>query len=175
MSVNSQTFVSRIDNIRNTVLELSKESTQNITNHHNTQTTLKELEQYVNSVGEKINLMLKKEQLSRRHDSSRKTSALDDRRESNVADSPGFIPSPTEASHHFKFLSQVPGQDPLHEMPCKRASRDKTSNLLRAALLHRSSIDVDRNKENDIEEVSNFVFMKFYFVLFLADHASFTK
>ena len=119
--------------------------------------------------------MLKKEQFSRRHDSSRKTSALDDRRESNVADSPGFIPSPTEASHHFKFLSQVLGQDSLHEMPSKRSSRDKTSNLLRAALLHRSSIDVDRNKENDIEEVSNFVFMKFYFVLFLADHASFTK
>ena len=139
-----------MDNIHNTVLELSKESTQNISNHHNTKTTLKEL-------GEKINLLLKKEQLSRRHDSGRKTSALDDRRESNAADSPGFI------------------QNPHHEIPYKRSSQDKTSNLLRAALHPRSPIDVDRSKENDIEEVSNFVFRKCYSALFLVDHASCTE
>ena len=171
LSVNSHTFVSRIDSIRDAVLTLSKESTQNISNHRNTKLILKELEQYVKSVGEKINIMLKKEEFSRRHDSA----ALNDRRESSVADSPGYIQSPAEASHYFKFLGQVPGQDPLHEMSSKRSSRDKTSNLLRAALLPRGSIDVDRSKEDDIEEVSNFVFIKFYSALFLVDHASFTK
>ena len=164
-----------MDNIRNTVLELSKGSSQNISNHHNTKTTLKELEQYVKSVGEKINLLLKKEQFSRRHDSGRKTSALDDRRESNAADSPGLIRSPAKASHHLKFPGQVSGQNPHHEIPYRRSSQDKTSNLLRAALPPRSPIDVDRSKENDIEEVSNFIFRKFHSALFLVDHASCTK
>ena len=171
LSVNSHTFVSRIDNIRDTVLALSKESTQNISNHRKTKLTLKELEQYVKSVGEKVNLMLKKEEFSRRHDSA----ALNDHRESSVADSPGYIRSPQEASHHFKFQGQVPGQDPLHEMLSKRSSRDKTSNLLRAALLPTGSIDVARSKEDGIEEVRNFVFIKFYSALFPVDHASFTK
>ena len=72
-------FYLRVDNIRKTV---SEESTQYMRNYRYIKSSLKKLEEYSKSVGEKISQIQRKDQLSQRHDSCLK---IDEFQENNQA------------------------------------------------------------------------------------------
>ena len=136
--------------MHSTLLELSKESNQNIRNHRIIKTTLKELDDYVKSVGEKINEMQKKEQYYRRRGSSRILSAYDDTARNKIDESPKYFRSDHEGTRHLKMptgTAVTSYQDDINDRFLKQRSKDRTAYLSKA--------DWGIVKQKTIEGVSN--------------------
>ena len=144
-------FLFRVDSMRGTLLELSKESNQSMRNHRIIKSTLQELDHYVRNVGEKINEIQKKDQYYRRRGSSRILSAYDDTAGNKIDESPEYVRSDHEGSHHLKMpagTAFTSRQDDINGRFLRQPSKDRTACLPKA--------NWGIVKQKTIEGVSNF-------------------
>lgn len=122
--------------MRSTLLEISKESNQNMRNHRIIKSSLKELDAYVKSIGEKINEIQMKDQYYRRRGSSRILSAYDDAAGNEIDESPEYVQSDYEGTRHLKMptgTDVTAHQDDIHGRFLRQPSKDRTAYLPKAS------------------------------------------
>lgn len=135
-------FYLRVDNIRKTV---SEESTQYMRNYRYIKSSLKKLEEYSKSVGEKISQIQRKDQLSQRHDSCLK---IDEFQENNQAQ--------IDESKHLLSSEQVSfkqSQSPAEGLPPQKISKDRAGHF--HSITHSP---VGKEKPSNSVDVSDFNF-----------------
>ena len=135
-------FYLRVDNIRKTV---SEESTQYMRNYRYIKSSLKKLEEYSKSVGEKISQIQKKDQLSQRRDSCLK---IDEFQENNQAQ--------IDESKHLLSSEQVSfkqSQSPTEGLPPQKISKDRAGHF--HSITHSP---VGKEKPSNSVDVSDFNF-----------------
>ena len=137
-------FYLRVDNIRKAV---SEESTQYMRNYRYIKSSLKKLEEYSKSVGEKINQIQRKDQLSQRRDSCLK---IDEFQENNLAqiDESKHLLSSVQAS--FKQ-----SQSPAEGLPPQKISKDRAGHF--HSIAHSL---MGKEKPSNSVDVSDFNFAK---------------
>ena len=137
-------FYLRVDNIRKAV---SEESTQYMRNYRYIKSSLKKLEEYSKSVGEKINQIKRKDQLSQRRDSCLK---IDEFQENNLAqiDESKHLLSSVQAS--FKQ-----SQSPAEGLPPQKISKDRAGHF--HSIAHSL---MGKEKPSNSVDVSDFNFAK---------------
>ena len=135
-------FYLRVDNIRKTV---SEESTQYMRNYRYIKSSLKKLEEYSKSVGEKINQIQRKDQLSQRRDSCLKIDEFQENNQAQIDESKHLLSS-VQAS--FKQ-----SQSPAEGLPPQKISKD------RAGHFHNiTHSPVGKEKPSNSVDVSDFNF-----------------
>ena len=137
-------FCLRVDNIRRIV---SEESTQYMRNYRDIKSSLKKLEEFSQSVGEKINQMQRKDQPF-----SRRYSCLtgDDFQENN--------PAQSDRSQHSPTLVQIPckqSQSPVEGLPPQKMSEDEAGHF--HSIAHPP---MGKEKRSNSVDVSDFNFAK---------------
>ena len=137
-------FYLRVDNIRKAV---SEESTQYMRNYRYIKSSLKKLEEYSKSVGEKISQIQKKDQLSQRRDSCLK---IDEFQENNQAQ--------IDESKHLLSSEQVSfkqSQSPTEGLPPQKISKDRAGHF--HSIAHSL---MGKEKPSNSVDVSDFNFAK---------------
>ena len=137
-------FYLRVDNIRKAV---SEESTQYMRNYRYIKSSLKKLEEYSKSVGEKISQIQKKDQLSQRRDSCLKIDEFQENNQAQIDESKHLLSS-VQAS--FKQ-----SQSPAEGLPPQKISKDRAGHF--HSIAHSL---MGKEKPSNSVDVSDFNFAK---------------